>query len=517
MDSQPTLPLAIDSTATQPPPVSAVQRGRRTAADIIQVEANLLGLPFFALAKKDRLHRQAIEVIGTRTKEDGTSESFRLRVSRNTDHGFPGVLSRRVHFGFLDILAGQPRPIQNPITWTWRGLHQRMGVTYGGRDSIARMKEAIHDTASAYIKTNCALMAKSGDDKAPLPDRETGYHLYDKVVFVNDVLPDGSVADRNAVWFSDWYLANLNAFYSGPLNRSLWRELEAERPTASRLYEILQYKCCKDIPVLKINYATLAPLIPVRIESAFTKAQEQLNPAFEALGKRHVVRRIEWTVGKSGNTLLHIYPGPALKRNFFAASQVTATPRTVLDFDSVHVCEVFDRQTREQKLVSRYHALRFGRSRYQPAACELKVAREKIEAHGESLLNRVLPKVTKRMEEEFPKGKYFNAASKFIDQAVEAHQQDQQARARRHADDKRAIADEKRVEQKKRKLRKRATKLWATFSPSVQERLWNETIDSAPSDFDRTQLKSARADGKLHVLLLRQIEEHVSMSQATAV
>jgi len=41
-------------------------KGQAVARDIIQVEANLLCFPFFALAKKDRAQRQAIEVFGTK-------------------------------------------------------------------------------------------------------------------------------------------------------------------------------------------------------------------------------------------------------------------------------------------------------------------------------------------------------------------------------------------------------------------------------------------------------------------
>ena len=53
---------------------------------------------------------------------------------------------------------------------------------------------------------------------------------------------DQTIADTNAVGLSQWYLDNLNALYSGPLDYNLWRSLNARSPIASRLYEFLFFK-----------------------------------------------------------------------------------------------------------------------------------------------------------------------------------------------------------------------------------------------------------------------------------
>src|SRR5207302_6052234 len=106
-------------------PDSSHAAGETVGRDIIQVEANLLCFPFFALAKRDRAERLAIEVFGTRMRE-GTSQRFSLRVSRNVDYPYPGPLSRKVHFAFLDLLADRERPLENPVTWKWRDLHNRI-------------------------------------------------------------------------------------------------------------------------------------------------------------------------------------------------------------------------------------------------------------------------------------------------------------------------------------------------------------------------------------------------------
>lgn len=141
-------------------------------------------------------------------------------------------LARKVHFALLSILYEQSHPFQNPIGFTWRELARRMGVSHAG-NKIDRFKEAIRSIHGIVITTECAL--KSGQDKTPLPEREHGYHLYSDVVFYRDVLPDGTIADRNYVWFAEWYLANLNSFYAAPINYALWTSLNERSTIASRL------------------------------------------------------------------------------------------------------------------------------------------------------------------------------------------------------------------------------------------------------------------------------------------
>ena len=84
---------------------------------------------------------------------------------------------------------------------------------------------------------------------------------------------------------------------------------------------------------------------------------------------------------------------------------------------------------------------------------------------------------------------------------------------------KKTTEDERRVQRKKQQRQKRDNdlkELWITLPSATQERLWQEAMDTAPSDFDLSQAKCAKADGKLHFLLLRQLEIHVAANPTTA-
>jgi hypothetical protein len=52
------------------------------------------------------------------------------------------------------------------------------------------------------------------------------FNLFSRVKRVGDELDDGTVADKNYVWLSDWYLENLNAHYLLPIDFESYKKLK---------------------------------------------------------------------------------------------------------------------------------------------------------------------------------------------------------------------------------------------------------------------------------------------------
>jgi len=229
---------------------------------MLRAEANLLRFPLFALHTKGLKQRDGIVCVGRQADAAGKLHEFKLSITRNTAHFYPGPLSRRVHFALLSFLHDQGHPFHNPITWEWRALIRRMGLQPGGQ-IVNQLKDAIVRTHGIVITTNYALKSKDASGKTPLPKRERGYHLYSSYSFINEELPDGTIADCNSVHLADWYLANLNAMYCGPVDYGLWKLLENQSPIAIRLYEYLLFNFTAG-KSLRINYPTLAQFLPVR-------------------------------------------------------------------------------------------------------------------------------------------------------------------------------------------------------------------------------------------------------------
>ncbi len=254
-------------------------RSAATPAEIVRMEANFLQFPFFSLDTHDLKSHTGVTCTATRFICSERHE-VTVRISRNSDCSFPGPLSRRIHFALLSKMQqeqGFP-PFRNPIKWSWYDLAKRLGLKSCSGRSIQQMKEAIEATHGALIRTRYSLQ-HSEQQTNPLRKQSSAWHLYERYVFIDDTLPDGQIADTNHLWLSDWYLANLNSQYCGPINYELWQFLNNESRIASRLYEYLTWNFSKRIPVFRISYQKLAQFLPVKPLLHLSQIRQQLEPA----------------------------------------------------------------------------------------------------------------------------------------------------------------------------------------------------------------------------------------------
>lgn len=421
----------LDSPTQAPTPVPAqpgTSRDRGVASrTIVQVETNLLRFPFFALHTKGLREIDAKEVRGTRV-ENGQSHEFVFRVSRNTDHLYPGPLSRKAHFALLSLLRQQGFPFRNPIAFTWRQLAREMHVAYSGSTTISRLKDALHSTLGTMIKSSYAL--KEGESRITLPARERGYLLYTECLFTNDRRLDGTLVDQNYVTLADWYLANLNSLYAAPIDYALWNRLNDRSPLASRLYEFLLFNFSAKIDTFTINYAKLCQFLPAKVEPYASQAKEQLAPAFRLLLEEGIIGLVNWTTGQHAALQLHVSRGNRLtepsassKSPAVFKSPATAQPSITIHardtaqpdlFDSVTTHESTSVRSPAERLVQQFHATWSGGLATPSSPGELTAAKECLNLYGFDLASHLLPKVIHRMRQQFPDAKTFGATRPYF-------------------------------------------------------------------------------------------------------
>lgn len=426
---------------------------------------NLLRLPLFALHTKGLSMLEGLECRG-RLHRDGAMHEYVLRVSRNTASLYPGPLSRKIHFALLSIATERGFPLSNPITWTWRDLCRRMEIAYGGRKTLKEIKTAIRSTHGVVIHSQYALYSRS--EGQPLPLHERGHHLYSDYAFSNEARSDGTVADTNAVWFADWYLDNLNAMYSAPIDYDLWKSLEARGPTASRLYEILLLNLYSGAPVFRINYPNLAKLLPVRTERYLSDARKQLGPAILLLEKANVIAGARWDENSEGTIQLHFARGPVLRSGRKTSTQ--STPVLAEDsMGTVQVRELRNARPVENQLVRQFYQLWSGDTFTKPSPKELVLARELIEQHGRTKLHTLLPLVVKRLKAQWPDAKTFSAVARYIPEVNAEHERKQEIVQRQKEQNLRAQIVEERQEQSRREQRQLVAQWRPTWESLLDE------------------------------------------------
>lgn len=427
----------------------------------IRAEANLLRLPLFALHTKRLKTLDGVECTGRITR-DGQTHQFRFRATRNTAGLYPGPQARSAHLAFLSIITEQGQPLQNPITWGWRDLCRHMGIEYGGH-TIRQLKEAILSTAGLLIHSEYALYSKF--EARPICTREDALHLYERVSFIGSQLPDGSIADTNHLWLSEWYLNNLVAMFTAPLNYALWQWLNQRSPIASRLYEFLLINFYSDAPALRINYETLTKYLPVRPEHYRSDARRQLDPAFQLLTAAGVLSIAEWADSKEGVAQLHLYRGRLLAG---ASEGNQSLPFTAADLAAaIDVKELRNLRPPESEIVTDFYRLWTGNENYRPTKKEKDQAAQVIAEHGALKAKALIPLTVKRLREKWPDAKSFAAILKYLPEAVADYdQQQRQAELRRQAQ----LRQRQEQEQADQKTKDRGVwkAAWDALSPEEQ-------------------------------------------------
>jgi hypothetical protein len=434
----------------------------------IRAEANLLRLPLFALHTKGLRTLDGIQCRGETTRNDVRHE-FSLITSRSTRTLYPGPLARRAHLAFLSLATERGFPLDNPINWSWYGLCDRMGITDSGRD-IRQLKAAIKSTAALFIESHYALWSKP--EKRLIHSREEGLRLYERYIFTGNELPDGSVADTNYLWLSDWYIDNLNHMFTAPLDYELWRRLEDGSSIASRLYEFLLINFYSGTPILRINYEKLVQFLPVKAERYRSDAKRQLEHAFALLTRLQILEKVVWTDSKAGLAQLHLYRGT----NLTSHKDRSQLPLAFMDEDfdgSLEVSEIRTLNPPEWGIVTDFYRLWQGTSDAQPTKPELAQAKEIIDRYGQAKAKDLIRRLVKKLKERWPEAKAFGAIQRYLPEVSDEfdaaerrkHREQEEDLKRRREDERREAEDAERE------------KFRAAWQP-VWDRLSDEKKDS---------------------------------------
>lgn len=443
----------------------------------VKAEANLLRLPLFALSTKGLRALDGIECRGTVTR-NGATQEYRFRATRNTATLYPGPLARAAHLALLSFATQHGLPVANPVTWSWRELCRRMGIPASGR-TVIQLQQAIMSTAGLLLWSEFALYSKP--DRSPIKNRKDALHLYDAVTFSGQVLPDGSIAEENFVWLSDWYMQNLNTLFTAPLNYGLWRQLDGRSTIASRLYEFLLIVFHRHIPALRVNYPTLAQMLPIRPERYMSSAQKQLAEPLRLLVEHRVLEEVSWTRSRDNLPQLQFRRGDHLRMPGGQATSVFAEAEG--EFAApVQVIELRNLRSAENSFVMEFYRQWAGEIAHRASSKELEQARQIVLEYGTTKAKTLLPLVVNRLRSRWPTAKTLTAALRYLpevarEQDEEQRQIEQRDQARERRKEELRAADER--QQADRLFRETWKPLWDAL-PMTEREAIRQTVLTEP-------------------------------------
>jgi hypothetical protein len=199
---------------------AAEERGL-TEPDFVRMEKNIAAFGFFTPSSK-RI-KNVPKIIRFTQTIDGNRVEAEVKISPNVEYGIPITADQDKYLAFQKIIERCKREtgkIENPITFSAAELIRLLGQSDAGLN-FKEVYEWLDLMQGTQIKSQGAIWIAGKKRFAT-----DVFNLFSRVKRVGDELDDGTVADKNYVWLSDWYLENLNAHYLLPVDFESYKKLK---------------------------------------------------------------------------------------------------------------------------------------------------------------------------------------------------------------------------------------------------------------------------------------------------
>jgi hypothetical protein len=282
---------APDENTETLPPAEAPEQALAAERDFVRFEKNLSAIGFFSASNT---HQGIPKTVTVTRNEDGRRLRASITISPSMPWGLPTVAHQDKTFAFFKIIqyrqqAGEK--IENPITFHSSDLLRQLDLrirTGKNYEDVYRWLDVMTFTG---IKSEAALYLAG--QKQYGTDR---YHVFTRSVSHGRQLGDGTVADRNYVWLSDWMLENLRNGYLVAMDFDAYKQLR--NPIAKVLVPLLQVwlYASEEEGVFTKRYAEFCQQVGISEYHHLSKIQEKLAPALDELeGKGYLAT---WQIEK---------------------------------------------------------------------------------------------------------------------------------------------------------------------------------------------------------------------------
>lgn len=302
------------------------------AQDFIKLEKNLNYISFFSPSKSKRgkANPQAAPRVRTITypprEIDGKIVHPRTTIKPDAQLGLPTTADRDKYMAFMKIVTDRKAKlgqVQNPVGFTTYELLKGLGLTDAGFH-YEEVNQFLERMVSTTIKSEYAVYFHNTKRFA-----KDIFHVFNRVVLTGQEMPDGTVAQMNYVFLSDWQLENINTNYTFPIDFNSYRQLK--RDIAKALFGHLHtwFYGSRGRPVER-KYSELCELLDIQRWPHLSKAKQILQPPLDELIRIRYFESWDLVHAAGGNDFkLIMTPGEAILR--ITRPRLASTPNPVQD------------------------------------------------------------------------------------------------------------------------------------------------------------------------------------------
>jgi len=253
--------------------VPAAPSAQTPAPNFTKVDNNLTSVGFFtASSKRSRLEREKDLII----VEQGVTR--RITILPSAKYGMPITQDQDYWLALMKLVsehAQQVGKLKNPFKFTTAELLRILGLVHGGR-----AYEDVIEWADIMAFTGIKGGVYDAAKKRWLIDRT---HAVERFLTAGKQLPDGSIAEKNYVWFSEWQLDNINSGKLIPVELTTYIQLKTNiaRNLVPHLQEWL-FASQREGRFEK-SYADLCQLLGICAYRHLSQIERKLAPSLNEL------------------------------------------------------------------------------------------------------------------------------------------------------------------------------------------------------------------------------------------
>jgi hypothetical protein len=165
-------------------------------------------------------------------------------------------------------------------------------------------------------------------------------------------------------------------------------------------------------------------------------------------------------------------------------SSVSVSPATFdVGDEDFTLSRIEDVEAPEGKLVSAFHEA-WGNKSFRPAKSELDLARQLIAAHGEKLMQELLPRVVKRLKMKWPDAKTFVAVTRYLPEVLKEEEREKARVSRERQED---LAEQETRELTLKQAQDKAVlqALWDGLTRDEQESIRVSVLAKQPANLQK--------------------------------
>jgi hypothetical protein len=247
----------------------------------IKFEKNLASLGFFTPSNKKIKNVKERELTFT-NEVDGKKVVSSVRIIPSTTYGLPVTADQDTFFAILKIATDIYRKqgkLANPIGFTFSEILQIQEKSTAGyhykelKEQLMRIKTTTISSEGAVYLAGKKVWAKDA------------FNIFDRVVFLGNKLDDGSIADKNYIWFAQWQLENINNNYLLPIDYEIYKKLK--NSIAKALQPLLQLwlTATWEQGFFEKPYDEICQILDIRQYQHKSEIQRKLGPSLNEFKK----------------------------------------------------------------------------------------------------------------------------------------------------------------------------------------------------------------------------------------